>query len=279
MIESYSELVKTLDDIKFNQFYLDNISKKKYSLNYGARKGARNFSNVKDVAEQFDYDSDSRYLVNIHQQFNILESNDLEKISDTDIILLCIEIFDWGRVQNYNIIEALDRHRKNELKAYLHSCKRWFESDNNLTFEIKNAIWSSGWTKVYSFMFNKTAIYDSRVSAFINYVLIQFYQTLNDPSDKEIVEQVCSYLVTFKGANIRKRLVGKADREKLSINRLATKKISKNMTANKLSSWLLRYLANTEYGSDSQENFRNLDKTAFMLGFDIIQIDSSTSFE
>ena len=43
--------------------------------------------------------------------------------------------------------------------------------------------------------------------------------------------------------------------------------------ANKVASWLLRYLSELE-GDDSQGGFRNMDKAAFMLGFDLAQLES-----
>lgn len=278
MFNNYDEFVSELNKINFDTFYLNNISSREYCLDYGVRKGKRTFKNIKEVARQFNYDTDDRYLVNINQQFNILERCSGEEILDIDVVLLCIEIFDWGRVQNYNIIEALDRHRKKELTKYLHSCKSWFEDDASLVFSINNGIWSSGWTKVYSFLFDKTTIYDSRVSAFVNYILVRFYHSLAYESAQEIVKDISGKLVTFKGANNRKRIVDKENSNLLEIKRLNTKDVSKVMLANKISSWLLRYLAQCEYGNDSQENFRNLDKIAFMLGFDIIQIDEETGF-
>ena len=52
------------------------------------------------------------------------------------------------------------------------------------------------------------------------------------------------------------------------------------MLANKISSWILRIITEIEYGHNaSQGDFREIDKAAFMLGFDIGQIDTGTPFK
>ena len=52
-----------------------------------------------------------------------------------------------------------------------------------------------------------------------------------------------------------------------------------NFIANKVASWLLRYICELEYKTQSQANFRQVDKAMFMLGFDIYQVDKNANFE
>ena len=53
---------------------------------------------------------------------------------------------------------------------------------------------------------------------------------------------------------------------------------SNTMKAIKLASWILRCIAEIEFSTQTQMGFRQVDKAAFMLGFDILQIDESVEF-
>ena len=273
---TYTEFCSLLQGIGFDDFYQNEISNRNYRIDYGSRKGALEFISVKDAAKQYTYDSTDKYMVKIDQQLPILNSS--TEINEHELILQCIEVFDWGGVQTSNIIDAINLHRQNKLSSYLLTCKNWFEDDNTIVIENFDPIWSSGWTKIYSFMFNKTAIYDSRVSAFINMVMLKFYQHLATEIEREELLQVSNKLLSFPGTASRKRCVSKADRLAMKI-RMKSPNGQNSFVANKLASWLLRYISEIEFSASTQQHFRELDKAAFMLGFDIDQISPELRFQ
>ena len=156
--------------------------------------------------------------------------------------------------------------------------KDWFENDNTLDINDCDLTWSSGWTKVYSFMFSKTTIYDSRVAAFINFMLVAFYHTLNSKMERDALKVISSKLISFKGTADRKRSVSSIDRKLLGI-KMKSGNDKNNFVANKIASWLLRYISDLEFSSQKQSHFRQIDKAAFMLGFDISQIEPDLKFE
>ncbi|WP_423682159.1 hypothetical protein [Undibacterium sp. WLHG33] len=135
----------------------------------------------------------------------------------------------------------------------------------------------SGWTKIFSFMFNVTTIYDSRVAAYINYILVKFHDSLTDDEDKKKLETITEKLLSFSGTQDRARCLNHDRREALGI-KLKSSNNTQSFVANKVASWFLRYICTLEYGNQEQTNFRKLDKAMFMLGFDISQIDKNAGF-
>jgi hypothetical protein len=279
LFNTYGKFIKLLEELKFSEFYLEEISNRAYRLDYGKQKGIIDFGSIKESSKKYTYNSSERYAVNIDSQLLIL--NDPVSLDENELILQCIEVFDWGGVQTSNIINAIILHRNQRLKHYLLKCKDWFENDDILDiFDINDCdiTWSSGWTKVYSFMFSKTTIYDSRVAAFINFMLITFYHTLNSEEEREDLKSISSKLVSFNGTANRKRSVSAIDRKLLGM-KIKSGNDKNNFVANKVASWLLRYISDLEFSSQEQNYFRQIDKAAFMLGFDISQIEPELNFK
>jgi len=270
-MNSYEDLVQVLNNLGFADFYHDNIHNVQSCVDFGKRKGKIQFSSIKSAAQQYTYDSSDKYVVNIDLQFN-----NLEFTSNSELILQCIEIFDWGGVQNSNIINAINLHREGMLKSSLLRWKDWFENDDDLSIDSEVAIWSSGWTKVFSFMFELTAMYDSRVAAYINYIFIKFFQSLDTPEQKEALTSVTKFLISFGGTATRSR---RLNTEFRGLLKMRSPRVERNLQANKVASWFMRYLCQLEYGEVTQENFRQVDKAMFMLGFDINQIDTTAPFK
>ncbi len=272
---SYKELTHILDSIGFSEFYIHSISNLERRVDFGTRKGTIDFLSIKSAAEQYTYEPTGEYMVHIDNQLDSPQN-----LEASELILQCIEVFDWGGVQSSNIIKAINLHRGQALKKYLIECKAWFEDDTTLTVDIEDVVWSSGWTKVYSFMFGLTTIYDSRVAAYINYIFSTFYDSLAEENDKRALKSITQYFVSFKGPVTRTRCLNSDYRTSLRI-KMKSSSDSRNFVANKVASWVLRYLCQLEYGDVNQEHFRQLDKAMFMLGFDIaqIEIDSDARFE
>lgn len=266
-------MIRILDELGFADFYFERISKTHHQIDYGKRTGKVEFSSIKSAAEQHIYESSGKYTVNIDRQINSLAD-----VANEELILQCIEVFDWGGVQSSNIIDALNLHRKNELKSYLIACKAWFENDQDLTIHLDKVIWSSGWTKVFSFMFELTTIYDSRVSAYINYIFVTFYESLKTQEQKSELILITKHLISFRGSQSRVRCLNREMRNALMVKMKSTNNRN-SFIANKVASWFLTYLCKLEYGKVTQSNFRQIDKAMFMLGFDIKQIQSCAPFQ
>ncbi|RUO43706.1 hypothetical protein CWE15_00445 [Aliidiomarina taiwanensis] len=122
-------------------------------------------------------------------------------------------------------------------------------------------------------MFDLTTIYDSRVAAFLNWVVARFMETLQDDENRALLQSISSHLFTVDGNNIRERGLSKESREQLKIDPLRKGAPLEQMEANKLASWLLRVIANYQFGPNfGQSDFRQVDKAFFMLGFDLKQL-------
>lgn len=122
-------------------------------------------------------------------------------------------------------------------------------------------------------MFDLTTIYDSRVAAFLNWVVARFMETLQDDESRALLQGISSHLFTVDGNNTRERGLSKESREQLKIHPLRKGTPLKQMEANKLASWLLRVIASYQFGGNfSQSDFRQIDKAFFMLGFDLKQL-------
>ncbi len=274
-MKNFSDFVNIMNELNFSEFYSNNIQFKSYSMNYGQR-GVLSCNGVLPASEEYNnfYLYNPKYSVNIDSQLPINKESD-----DHSLILSCIEIFDWGDVQKSNIIDAIDLHRKSELKSYLLRCKTWFEDDNCIDCDLEEITWSSGWTKVYSFTCDYTTIFDSRVAAFIGYIFVEFSKNLSS-EEKNNLKKITSKLISFSGNGSRKRFVAKEHRELLEIKRRSITNHQAAMISNKLASWFLRYITTIEFGEEyKQSDFRAIDKAFFLLGFDIAQIDSNTDFE
>ena len=109
-------------------------------------------------------------------------------------------------------------------------------------------------------------------------MLVAFYHTLNSDRKRDDLKSISSKLVSFKGTADRRRSVSATDRQLLGI-KMKSGNAKNNFVANKVASWLLRYISDLEFSSQEQSYFRRIDKAVFMLGFDISQIEPELNFE
>lgn len=270
MLSSYKAMVDILKELEFDEYYKENISKNRYKIDYGNKRGTIESLSVLDAANNYNYEVSPEYNVSIDEPIAVLEEGG--QIDSRDLLLACIEVFDWGGVQKKNIVGAFSMHRREQLASYLLDCNAWFDSDG-LSIPEFEVVWSSGWTKVYSLMFERVTIYDSRVSAFINYVFWSFSRSMNSGENQKELKSVTEGLLSFNGAVGRSRKLAASPRRKLGLMCMPNDK--KRMVANKLGSWLIRYIAELEGMPGDQSSFRAVDKAAFMLGFDLFQIDGT----
>jgi hypothetical protein len=262
-----------IDNILKSLNYYDNfknkyLNKKFDKINYGKRIGELEFYNLFDAAEKYTY---SNQIANeVFQSWNkILNENDS---AEDEILCTVLEVFVWGDVLSGNVKKAIELYRTKKLGKYIrqviglldkkeiiHKSKKNDQNNNN---EIE-LIWSSGWTKVYSFINNDILIYDSRVSAFLNHTLT--YDINYNEQQLQELKKMTKYLFNFQGAENRERLV---DKKKFGFKNSNPTGIS-GFNANLISSWIIE-LINENFNLNKK--VRDFEKAFFMLGFDLKQI-------
>lgn len=262
-----------LDDILTEINYYDNF-KNKYldnrfgKINYGKRIGELEFNNLFDAAEKYTYSN--QISEDVFKRWNKVLND--KSSTEEEVFCTVLEVFVWGDVLNGNVKKAIDLYKRRNLGAYIWKVRELLvkkeiilnskKSEKNKVDGIE-IIWSSGWTKVYSFINNDILIYDSRVSAFLNHTLT----CSNDYNEKQLIK--LNYLTTnlynFQGAEGRERLV---DKRKYNFKNSTPNGLN-GFNANLISSWIIELLKDR---LKLQEDSRLFERAFFMLGFDLKQI-------
>jgi hypothetical protein len=258
-----------LDEILTAIDYYDNF-KNKYlhkrfdKINYGKRIGDLEFSDLFDAATKYTYSN--QISDEVFKNWNVVLND--EKSTDEEIFCAVLEIFVWGNVLSGNVIKAVELYKNNALKNYVRKIIELLKKKETILKTKKDnteieIIWSSGWTKVYSFINNDILIYDSRVSAFLNHTLTHEIDYTEEKLIK--LKKLTNYLFNFQGVENRERLVDK--------NKFGFKNSNPNgvngLNANLVSSWVIELL---EEKLKLKTEFRLFERAFFMLGFDLNQI-------
>ena len=258
---SIEELDTILVELNYYEKFKDNFLYAEYpAIDYGKRIGKLKFNSIIDAGQKYTYG-------NLIEEVKFVEWNQvLTDINSTeeDVFITCLEIFEWGNVLNGNVKSAIELYKEKKLKSYLLWIKELLTSDEtlkveNYSKEQHKIIWSSGWTKVYSFINNDILIYDSRVSAFLNHTLTY------KESNKTSLDELTKHLYNFNGAIGRKRQVDKY----YSFKNQHPNGIM-GFNANLISSWVIQLLASK---LDIEISIRTFERAFFMLGFDLKQIE------
>jgi len=252
----------------YNNFKNKYLNKNFGKINYGNRIGDLQISNFFNAAKKYTYSNhiSEEDFINFN---NVL--ND-ENSSEEEIFCVVLEIFVWGNVLSGNVKKAVELYKSKKLRNYIRKVivllknkdiilnTKMTKSNNKTDIEI---IWSSGWTKVYSFINNDILIYDSRVSAFLNHTLT------NDIiyNEEQLIElkKLTKYLFNFQGAVNRDRLVDKKEFGFKNGNPTGVN----GLNANLVSSWIIELLKEK---LSIKEDVRIFERAFFMLGFDLKQI-------
>lgn len=253
------EILTSID--YYNSF--ERLMNKNYlNIDFGKNIGILSFNSLFDASTNYAYNG----MVD-NQQFQdwneILLSKDA---TEEELLIVCLKIFDWGNVLSGNVKTAIELYERNNLKQYLNYISKLLHLKSTIKkkdIREQEIIWSSGWTKVYSFMNNDILIYDSRVSAFLNYSLVQNYNDLTEEGCAKFHE-LSSQLFNFSGAPGRERKVSTNFRFKNQ-----HPKGFQGLNANLISSWITQ-LTKEKLGIN--ENIRSFERAFFMLGFDLKQI-------
>jgi hypothetical protein len=189
---------------------------------------------------------------------NILNNKDS---TEEDLLITCLEIFDWGGVLRGNVTKLVGLYKSKILKNTIQNVREFLKSHE--TIKSGDVLMSSGWTKVYSFMGDNIVIYDSRVSAFLNHTLT--FEIEYNSEQKELFKELVKYLFNFEGnTENRERLV---DKKMGFIN--AQPSDLKGFNANLIASWIIEFLKSE---LQLKEDYRVLERAFFMLGFDLEKI-------
>ncbi|MFK7946833.1 MAG: hypothetical protein AB8G11_04535 [Saprospiraceae bacterium] len=236
------------------------------NIDYGKRLGVISFDSIFDADKKYTFNG--AVGIEVFQEWNTILNS--KTVSEEQLLIVCLKIFDWGNVLNGNVSSVIHLYEQQQLKTYIHVIKELLtfqKSIEKTDLTVDNILWSSGWTKIYSFINPNILIYDSRVSAFLNYTLIRNYDSL-DRSQKEEFNQLSNHLFNFSGALGRERKVSKT----YGFKNQHPKGI-RGFNANLISSWITQ-LTKEKLGLD--ENIRSFERAFFMLGFDLKQIKNNS---
>ena len=231
-------------------------------IDYGKRLGVISFDSLFDADKKYKFNGE--VAIEQFQEWNIILNS--KEVTDEELLIVCLKIFDWGNVLTGNVKSVVTLYEQKKLRKYIKNITELLKVEKTLEksdFENKTILWSSGWTKVYSFINPNILIYDSRVSAFLNYTLITNY---NSFSEKQKVEfhKLSNCLFNFSGAMGRERKVANSYKFKNQhpngIN---------GFNANLISSWITQC---TQERIGINESIRSFERAFFMLGFDLKQI-------
>ena len=258
------EVDSILRETKFYEF-VKSYSKNGYApINYGTRLGIKEFNSL--------LDADAKYAINLvasDADFNhwgeVLNNKNSKA---EELLIVCITIFDWGGVTASNLTRVLEMYKSKDLKNYIQFCKDIVDTDSLLIDSEKNQklLWSAGWTKVYSAMNPKFLIYDSRVAAYLIYLLDKFHDWAKLDSDsKSKINSVTSYLFAMNSSNGRKRKLESYIDFKKSQPQNSLNAFNGNLVA----SWIVQLLCEKVFPCNNE---RQLERAFFMLGFDLAQL-------
>ena len=269
------ELKVILKELDYYNYFKCHFLKRKYNnINYGKRIGVLSFDGLFSASEQYPYNLEKEKRFSTWH--NILNNKDS---SSKEIFCTVLEIFEWGNVLRGNVNDAIKLYNSNKIKHYIAQIsfllnrKEIIDYNSNYKFKKVNNIeilWSGGWTKVYHFINKDFLIYDSRVSAFLNYTLTK--NKKYNSNQLKSLNNLTQYLFSFEGVSNekRKRII---EEEKFLFRRKYPSGIE-GFNANLISTWII-HLLNKEL--NIKRDMQSYERAFFMLGFDLNQIKSQKS--
>jgi hypothetical protein len=259
---TFEELDQILIHIDYYETFENNFLNKNYNeIDYGKRLGKKTFKTLFDAKDNYAYSNEINKID--FSEWNLILNN--EESTDEELLITCLDIFDWGNVLPGNVKAAVDLYKNKKIKIYIKKIKKLLPNKSTISDEQSDSnyddiLWSSGWTKVYSFINNDILIYDSRVSAFLNHTLIR------TDTKSEAFKKLTKHLYNFSGAQDRKRKVSK----NYGFKNQHPKGIE-GFNANLVSSWIIQLLNKK---LDLNREIRDFERAFFMLGFDLNQIEN-----
>lgn len=252
-----------LRETNFYEF-VKSYSKKGYAeIDYGTRLGKKVFNSL--------LDADAKYAINSvaseadFKHWREVLNNKNSKAEE--LLIVCITIFDWGLVTASNVKKVLEMYKSGDLKNYIQFCTDIVATESLLIDSEKNQklLWSAGWTKVYSAMNPKFLIYDSRVAAYLIYLLDKFHDWAKLDSDsKSKINSVTSYLFAMNSIDRKRKL-----ESDIGFKKSQPQNSLKAFNGNLVASWIVQLLCKEVFPCNNE---RQLERAFFMLGFDLDQL-------
>ena len=154
------DLDNILTDLRYYENFQNNFLERPYKkIDFGKRIGTKEFKSLFDAADQYTYSN--QVSEKNFKEWNKILNN--EQSTNEELFCTVLEIFNWGKVLNGNVKIALQLYKKKKLKPYIKQIIKHLKRKeiliNDLTVKSEtndkiDIIWSSGWTKVYSFINN-----------------------------------------------------------------------------------------------------------------------------
>lgn len=305
MIDDFKEdnLVEHLKSFYFFDFFNKNVlpgtdpSFNGGNINFGTRrKGFTDREEIKNIlwsgTDNIGVFEANRAYLNFYPiipdriekwQKVLKESN-----SEEELFVEILDIFDWGNVYAKNVSDLILLKRgkydfngkKIGLLEYIDSIR-----DNIINCKFidhDKVIMSSGWTKVYSYANDALLIYDSRVSAFLNYCLFMCYDdaikhdNLTEEAKKSF-RLIIQHLCNFGGTNSERVRHLKFEKGCSEFNKKTegTDGFNASILASKIAKCIwdnipLEIKKEGFNGSQNEINgIRVLERAFFILGFDL----------
>jgi hypothetical protein len=281
------DLYILLDKIQFGQRFYENFWQREYTIGYEQGHKIIPFTTYNSFANVDYRIPTSANKPKYNNNENLTEEwykffEDLSSKSERDILSKCVKIIDWGGIagSTNDLYELTELSDAKKLKKYLIDIKYILDNEDiNLNDLVNNPhdfniYFSSGWTKIYSFLNNRTVVYDSRFQAFLNHILV-FNYDLSIEKNRKNINLIFNQL--FNPSDLAKKRKRNINSRDLGLKFSKKKKNSVNgVCAQMLSSWMILYLVEHKKNNNLL-SFKEFDNKFFMLGFDLAQISTLPS--
>ena len=211
-----------------------------------------------------DYEKTKIKLDDVSCQLKVAFKDNNEK----EFIEACKEILKWGNVKNNHTIEKLSDPKFFEFVKKLDSIWHPRENVNDILtlikeqFQDQTQVFSNaGFTKIYSLLFDNWVIYDSRVAAGLQYLILLFmekYEHQDIPS-----------LLNIASPPSRGDKTG--DYRTISLFNKTYSKSLIHLESNVIANYILKqyFNNNTKTLFKGNDRLRQLEAALFMIGYDL----------
>ncbi|MDA7550162.1 hypothetical protein N8719_04080, partial [Flavobacteriaceae bacterium] len=153
-----NEVDTILDSIGYYDSFKKMMNESYLDIDYGKRLGVISFNSIFDADKKYKFNGEIE-IEHFQDWNNILNSKDA---TDEELLIVCLKIFDWGNVLTGNVKSVVKLYEQKKLSRYIKTITELLNVEKTLKksdFENKSILWSSGWTKVYSFINPNILIY------------------------------------------------------------------------------------------------------------------------
>lgn len=226
--------------------------------------------NEQNISEERYLRLYSSYYIKIKDWGDFFQKINIQTAAET-VFMECIKVLIWGGMAGTGstLAELCELQKGKNLVEYLIKIRKYLELESTISkMENETIYFSSGWTKIYSFLAPNTCIYDSRVQGALNYFIYhcageatikRVFKYLINPTEKERSLRVA------KGSKPIRGLFNPLHRELDGVN------------ANLVASWIMKYISEILIAEEKipkdKENgytaFKRTDEIMFMLGYDL----------